>query len=112
MQRYNKKMGYANKWGFFDEKMSKWYLDRMDKAMLAEIAARSRQLGVTTGIQCRENGRRKPDTIRGNGQSEPAYNAGLMNKGSRIISGTTDIEKGIASPNNGQNRNSTAGRRL
>ena len=33
-------------------------LDRMDKAMLAEIAARSRQLGVTTGIQCRANGRR------------------------------------------------------
>ena len=36
-------------------------LDRMDKAMLAEIAARSRQLGVTTGIQCRANEQRKPD---------------------------------------------------
>ena len=34
-------------------------LDRMDKAMLAEIAARSRQLGVTTGIQCRANERRE-----------------------------------------------------
>ena len=41
-------------------------LDRMDKAMLAEIAARSRQLGVTTGIQCRANEQRKPDDIRHN----------------------------------------------
>ena len=70
----------------------------MDKAMLAEIAARSRQLGVTTGIQCRDNE-----------QSETAYNAWLMNKGSRMTSGKTDIEKGMASPTNRQNRKSTEG---
>lgn len=28
------------------------------------------------------------------------YNAGLMNKGSRMTSGKTDIEKGMASPTN------------
>jgi len=42
----------------------------IDETMLAEVAARSRQLGVTTGIQCRANE-----------QSETAYNAWLMNKG-------------------------------
>ena len=41
---------------------------------LAGVAARSRQLGVTTGIQCRANE-----------QSETAYNAGLMNKVKRHI---------------------------
>ena len=70
----------------------------MDKAMLAKVAARSGQLGVTTGIQCRDNR-----------QSEAAYNAGLMNKGSRMTSGKTDIEKGMASPTNRQNKKSTAG---
>ena len=34
--------------------------------MLAGVAARSRQLGVTTGIQCRANEQRKPDDIRQN----------------------------------------------
>lgn len=38
-----------------------------------------------------------------------AYNAWLMTKGSRMTSGTTDIEKGMASPTNRQNRKSTAG---
>jgi len=37
----------------------------------------------------------------------PAYNAGIMNKGSRMTSGKTDIEKGMASPTNRQNRKST-----
>ena len=37
---------------------------------LAGVAARSRQQGVTTGMQCRDNR-----------QSETAYNAWLMNKG-------------------------------
>jgi hypothetical protein len=59
----------------------------MDKAMLAKVAARSRQEGVTTGMQCRDNR-----------QSETACDAWLMNKGSRMTSGKTDIEKGMASP--------------
>ena len=66
--------------------------------MLAKVAARSRQQGVTTGMQCRYNR-----------QSETACDAWLMNKGCRMTSGKTDIEKGMASPTNRQNRKSTAG---
>ena len=38
-----------------------------------------------------------------------ACDAWLMNKGSRMTSGKTDIEKGMASPTKRQNRKSTAG---
>lgn len=41
----------------------------MDETILAEVAARSRQQGVTTGIQCRANRQRKPDSIRQNRRS-------------------------------------------
>ena len=40
----------------------------------------------------------------------PSGHAGVMNKGTGITSGKTDIEKGMASPTNRQNRKSTAGK--
>ena len=53
-QRYKEFLIYANKNGFFDEKY-RIESDFNGRNGLAGVAARSRQLGVTTGIQCRDN---------------------------------------------------------